>query len=266
LVLPGVLYLLLFYVWPLVTMVTRSFTEPSVGLDNYVAVVTSTLAQRSLVVTLQTAVSVTVLCLVLAYPLAYLLTLAPPRVAGVLLTLVLISLWLNVVSRTFAWQVLLRDTGIINQLLTGAGLIERPIPLIRTPWGVAIGMTHVLLPTMILPIYVVMARIDPELGRAAANLGASPLASFFKIFLPLSLPGVLAGCLLVFVLALGFYITPVLLGGGGYLMIGQLVVQNIRLLQWGYGSALAVVLLLAAIATLAISARVARPATAILEA
>ena len=114
--------------------------------------------------------------------------------------------------RTYAWQVILRDTGVINSSLIGWGLIDRPLDLYQTTTGVLLGMTQILLPFMVLPIFTVMARIDPELTKAAANLGAPPWRAFLRVFLPLSIPGVVAGALLVFVLALGFYITPALLG------------------------------------------------------
>ena len=114
--------------------------------------------------------------------------------------------------RTYAWQVILRDTGVINSSLIGWGLIDRPLDLYQTTTGVLLGMTQILLPFMVLPIFTVMARIDPELTKAAANLGAPPWRAFLRVFLPLSIPGVVAGALLVFVLASGFYITPALLG------------------------------------------------------
>ena len=185
----------------------------------------------------------TAACLVIGYPFAYLMTVVPGRLAGLLLIAVLLPFWSSLLVRTFAWQVLLRDTGVINRFLLDLGLIGEPLTLIRTTVGVIVGMSHILLPFMVLPLYAVMRRIDPEYGRAAANLGASPFAAFLRVFVPLSLPGVLAGCLLVFVLALGFYITPALLGGLRDQMISQLIVQQIQQrLDWGFGTAMSVLL------------------------
>jgi putative spermidine/putrescine transport system permease protein len=239
-------------------MAARSVTDPQPGIANFQAIANSAVDIGALALTLRTAVVVTVVCLLLGYPLAYLIVVAPPRVGGALLSLMLVSLWLSLVARTFAWEVILRDTGIINNLLLGWGIVQTPVGLIRTPLAVTVGMTQVLLPTMVLPMYVVMSRIDRELGLAAAGLGATPWASFVRVFLPLSLPGVLAGSLLVFVLSLGYYITPLLLGGGSSLMIGQLVVDSVEHGEWGYASAIAVVILAMVIGGLLFASRFIR--------
>ena len=255
LVIPGGFFLFAFFLWPVAEVAIRSVTDPSVGLENYQSVATSLVAPHSFFVTLQISLIVTIICVALGYPLAYMITIAPPRVAGLLLALTLVSLFLSQVARTFAWEVILRDTGIINNALIGLGLISEPLPLIRNSIGVTIGMTNVLLPTMVLPIYVVMQRIDPEVGLAAASLGASPRRSFLRVFLPLSMPGIMAGCLLVFMLALGFYVTPSLLGGGTFVMVGELVVTQFHHLQWGFGSALAMVLLIIVAIVLVVAVR-----------
>jgi ABC-type spermidine/putrescine transport system permease subunit I len=247
-----------FFVWPVIDMASRAFTEPTVGFDNFVLLGRNPVIFGSLILTLQTAALVTLVCLVLGYPLAYLLVHVSGRVAAVLLGLVLVSLWLNLVARTFSWQILLRDTGVINKFLIDIGVIDEPLSLIRTPLAVMIGMSHILLPTMVLPLYVVMRRIDAEYGRAAASLGASPVRSFISVFLPLSLSGVLTGCLLVFVLAVGFYITPFLLGGGRFLLVGQLVVDQVLQLRWGPASAIALLLLTVTVACLGVAARAIR--------
>ncbi len=258
LVIPCAIFLILFFVWPVVSMASRAFTEPALGFGNFQEFTTSPIGPRSLVLTLQTGLIVTTASLVVGYPYAYLLVVAPRRVAAILLTLMLASLWLNIVARTFAWQVILRDTGVINKTLLELGWIDQPIPMIYTTFAVTLGMTHILLPSMVLPLYVVMSRIDPELPRAAASLGAGPVRSFLTVFLQLSLPGVLAGALLVFVQAIGFYITPYLLGGGSYLMMSQLIVNQTQHLQWGAASAMALVLVVAVIACLALASRVVR--------
>jgi putative spermidine/putrescine transport system permease protein len=176
-----------------------------------------------------------------------------------LLIAVLLPFWSSALVRTFAWQVILRDTGIINTFLVDLGVVAEPLPLIRTTAGVIIGMSHILLPFMVLPIWAVLRRIDPEFSRAAANLGASPVTAFRRIVLPLSLPGLLAGCLLVFVLALGFYITPALLGGPRDQMISQLIVEQVeRQLDWGFAAAISVLLMVATFAILLVASRFVR--------
>jgi ABC-type spermidine/putrescine transport system permease subunit I len=187
------------------------------------------------------------------------MTIVPGRVAGVLLIAVLLPFWSSLLVRTFAWQVILRDTGIINRFLLDLGVIHEPLALIRTTAGVIIGMSHILLPFMVLPLYAVMRRIDPEFGRAAANLGASPTTAFLRVFVPLSLPGIAAGSLLVFILALGFYITPALLGGLGDQMISQLIVQQIQQrLDWGFGTAMSVLLVAITLIVLLVASRLVR--------
>ena len=244
LVIPAIVFLAVFFLVPLVAMVFRSVTDPvGAGLSNYERFFAEEAYVRVLLNMFWIAVLATLACLVIGYPFAYLMTIVPGRWTGLLLIAVLLPFWSSLLVRTFAWQVLLRDTGVINRFLLDLGVISEPLTLIRTTAGVIIGMSHILLPFMVLPIYAVMRRIDPEFGRAAANLGASPVAAFLRIFVPLSLPGVLAGCLLVFVLALGFYITPALLGGLRDQMISQLIVQQIQQrLDWGFGTAMSVLL------------------------
>jgi putative spermidine/putrescine transport system permease protein len=241
---PAILFLVVFFLVPLLTMSVRSVTDPpGAGLSNYETFFAQQAYVRILINTFWVALLATVTCLLVGYPFAYLMTIAPGRVAGLLLIAVLLPFWSSLLVRTFAWQVILRDTGIINRFLLDVGLIQEPLTLIRTTLGVIIGMSHILLPFMVLPLYAVMRRIDPEFGRAAANLGATPTTAFLRVFLPLSLPGIVAGCLLVFILALGFYITPALLGGLRDQMISQLIVQQIQQrLDWGFGTAMSVLL------------------------
>jgi putative spermidine/putrescine transport system permease protein len=260
LVLPGALFLAVFFLGPLVLMAVRSVTDPvGAGLANYERFLAEEAYLRVLLNTFWIAVVSTIACLLIGYPFAYLMTIVPGRVAGLLLIAVLLPLWSSLLVRTFAWQVILRDTGVINSVLLNLGLISEPLTLIRTTGGVILGMSHILLPFMVLPIFAVMSRIDPEYGRAAANLGASPTAAFVRVFVPLSLPGVVAGCLLVFVLALGFYITPALLGGLRDQMISQLIVQQIQQrLDWGFGTAMSVLLVGITLAVLLVASRLIR--------
>ena len=260
LALPAVAFLVLFFLVPLVAMSVRSVTDPAdAGLSNYQKFFEQAAYVRVLTNTFWIAGLATAASLVIGYPFAYLMSIVPGRWAGLLLIAVLLPFWSSLLVRTFAWQVLLRDTGVINRLLLDLGVISEPLTLIRTTGGVIIGMSHILLPFMVLPIYAVMRRIDPEFGRAAANLGASPMAAFLRVFVPLSLPGVLAGCLLVFVLALGFYITPALLGGLKDQMISQMIVQQIQQrLDWGFGTAMSVLLVAITLVILFIASRAIR--------
>lgn len=189
---------------------------------------------------------VTVLCLVLAYPVAYLLATVPARLANLLMVLVLLPFWTSVLVRTTAWMVLLQREGIVNGILRRVGLIDDPVQLIHNRTGVYIAMTYVLLPFMVLPLYGVMKGVSPLGVRAALSLGASPFAAFRRVYLPQTLPGITAGCLLVFILAIGYYITPALVGGPDDQLISYFIAfYTNQTLNWGMAAALGLVLLAA---------------------
>lgn len=257
---PLMVFLTLVFVLPLVLMVIRSFTDPpGAGLANYQDFFASEADIRVLINTFYIATVVTIATLLIGYPYAYLMTMVPPRWAGVLLIAVLVPFWSSLLVRTFAWEVILRDTGLINSFLKGIGLIQEPLPLIRNTFSVIIGMTQILLPFMVLPLYSVMQQINPELTRAAANLGASPFNAFRRVFLPLSFPGIAAGALLVFVLALGFYITPTILGSARETMISRFIADQVQTrLNWGLGTAMAVILMGLTFVVLLIASRFVR--------
>jgi putative spermidine/putrescine transport system permease protein len=201
---------------------------------------------RSLVI----AGSVTALCLLLGYPLAWLIATAPAGAQPWLLGGVLLPFWTSLIVRTAAWMVLLQKEGVVNAALLGAGVVEAPLPLLLNRFAVLVAMVHILLPYMVLPVLAVVREIDPRLPRAAASLGAGRLRVFRRVLLPLSLPGIGAGCLLVFVQALGFYVTPALLGGPDDQMLAWFIgFHATRLVDWGMAAALSV-LLLAAIGAL----------------
>jgi ABC-type spermidine/putrescine transport system permease subunit I len=263
LAIPPIAFLVAFFVVPLVVVSLRSVTDfPKPTADafaNYGRFFASAANVHVLENTFWVAALSTVVCLALGYPYAYLMNMVRPRVAGLLLIAVLLPFWSSLLVRTYAWQVILRDTGIINTFLIDTKIITEPIPLIRTTLGVLLGMSQILLPFMVLPIYAVMRRIDSEYTKAAANLGATPFAAFRRVFLPLSLPGVLAGSLLVFVLALGFYITPALLGSPKDTMISQFIASAVQQrLDWGIGSTMAVILMALTLAVLFIASRFIR--------
>jgi ABC-type spermidine/putrescine transport system permease subunit I len=171
-----------------------------------------------------------------------------------------LPLWTSVLVRTYAWMVLLGRNGVINRMLVDAGVITDPIPLLHNFAGVLIGMVHVLLPYMVLPIYGAVRKVDPAIPAAAAGLGASAPGIFWRVWLPLTLNGIFAGCVLVFVLSLGFFITPALLGGGRVIMIAVLIEQQVReALNWPFAAALSAVLLAFTLVVYTIMQRVSRP-------
>ena len=196
--------------------------------------------------TLGVSLGITLLCLLLGYPIAYLIANAPPRRANLLLLLVLVPFWTSLLVRTTSWIVLLQTQGVINDLLAAVGLIadDQRIPMIYNMTGTVVAMTHVLLPFMVLPLYSVMRTIPPLYMSAAASLGASFLQAFRRVYWPQTLPGVAAGSLLVFILAIGYYITPALVGGQSGQLISNMVAHHMQQsLNWGLAAALGGVLL-----------------------
>jgi putative spermidine/putrescine transport system permease protein len=259
---PAIVFLVIGFLIPLIVIGSRSVSEFPRGADhgllaNYQRFFAGEANVRVLGNTFFIAGLSTLACLLIGYPYAYLMSLARARVAGVLLIAVLVPFWSSLLVRTFAWDVILRDTGIVNRTLIGLGLVGGPLPLLRETHSVLIGMTQILLPFMVLPIYTVMRRIDPEYGKAAANLGAPPVRAFLRVFLPLSFPGVIAGSLLVFVLALGFYITPAILGSPKNTMLSEFIVLKATTgsLDWGLASAMAIVLLVLTLVVLFVASR-----------
>jgi putative spermidine/putrescine transport system permease protein len=244
--LPAVLVLLALFVYPLLGIVDRSVSKRGVGytLEFYGQIWRVPVYLHVIARTFQTSALVTLSCLALGYPLAYLLATLRPRVARVLLIIVVLPFFTSIIVRTYAWMVLLGRNGIVNQYLAWLGLTDAPLPLLYNQGGVLIGMTYVLLPYMVLTVYSVMLGIDPGFVRAAHSLGASRWQAFRRVFLPLSLPGVAGGTLLVFILSLGFFITPALMGGPSDVMIAMLIEREVEFtLNWSFASALAVILL-----------------------
>jgi ABC-type spermidine/putrescine transport system permease subunit I len=209
--------------------------------------------------TFKVSAVVTIVCLALGYPLAYMLATRRPRTAQLLMIIVVLPFFTSIIVRTYAWMVLLGRNGIVNQYLIALGLTDKPLPLLYNQAGVVIGMSYVLLPYMVLTVYSVMRGIDPGLVRAAHSLGASRMQAFRRVFLPLSLPGIAGGTLLVFILSLGFFITPALMGGPGDMMIAMLIEREVEItLNWSFASALAVVLLALTLVGFAVYNRIVR--------
>jgi ABC-type spermidine/putrescine transport system permease subunit I len=258
LVLPLLIYLVALYALPVAGMMLRSVAEPHWTWANFGEILSDPLYAMVLWITIRISLLVTVAALLLGYPVAYLLARLPPAHTNLLLILVLLPFWNSILVRSYAWMVLLGRNGIINQILLWLGVIDVPLRLLNTTFAVYVAMIHVLLPFMILPLYAALRGIDPNLLRAGSSLGARPAAVFRQVVLPLSLPGVSAGCLLVFILALGFYITPALVGSPRDLMMAILIQQQIDLFNWPLGSALSVVLLAAALGTFAVFTKMLR--------
>ncbi|EQM78801.1 ABC transporter permease [Stutzerimonas stutzeri] len=189
---------------------------------------------------------ITAICLVLAYPLAYLLANLPARKSNLLMIMVLLPFWTSILVRVAAWIVLLQSSGLINGALLKMGIIDQPLQLVFNRAGVYIAMVHILLPFMILPIYSVMKSISPSYMRAAISLGCHPFASFWRVYFPQTLAGVGAGCLLVFIISIGYYITPALLGSPNDQMVSYFVAfYTNTTINWGMATALGGLLLLA---------------------
>lgn len=195
--------------------------------------------------TLGMALAITLLCIALGYPLAYYLSRAPKRVAGLLLAMVLLPFWTSLLARTTAWIALLQPHGIVNSVLLWLGLITQPLELLYTGVATVIVMTHILLPFMVLPLYSVMRGIDPSYQRAAQSLGSTPWSAFWRVFLPLSMPGLSAGALLVFIISIGYYIIPALVGGTDGQLISNIIAFHMqRSNNWGLAAALGTLLLI----------------------
>ncbi|MDD0837363.1 ABC transporter permease [Curvibacter sp. HBC61] len=189
---------------------------------------------------------VTVICLLLAYPLAWWLASLPERRANVLMIVVLVPFWTSILVRVAAWIVLLQSEGLVNRGLMGLGLVSEPLPLLFNRTGVVIAMVHILLPFMILPLYSVMKSVPPTYLRAAVSLGSSPLAAFFRVYVPQTYPGIGAGALLVFILSIGYYVTPALLGGADDQMLSYYIARYTNVeVNWGMACALGALLLAA---------------------
>ncbi|HLI11651.1 MAG TPA: ABC transporter permease [Alphaproteobacteria bacterium] len=241
---PALVLLAGILIWPLAKLIALSFEDPQGPLVFYARLVTVPIYVQVLIRTLAFSTGTALICFIAGYPVAYKLANARPVVRGVILICVLLPFWTNLLVRSYGWILVLNPKGIINQLLMGLGVINAPLNLVYNITGILIGMSQIMLPYMILPLYAVMTRLDPRITRAARSLGAGPVATFAKVYFPLTMPGVMSGVLLVFTISLGFFVIPALLGGSHGLMIAQLIEFNInRSLNWGMASALSASLL-----------------------
>lgn len=258
LVAPAVIWIAVFVGFPLGRVFVMSIWENGFTAKHYIEVFQDPTFYRVLWVTIKISTLTTVLCLLLGYPLAHLIATSSTRVGNFLSTIVMVAFWTSLLVRTYAWMVILGQRGLINQMLMHFGVISEPLPLMYNLTGVLVGMVHVLLPFMIFSLVGVMKGIDVDLVGAAKSMGASDFRAFVHVYLPLSRPGISSGCLIVFMMSLGYFVTPALLGGRHEMMLGQLIELYVsEILNWGYASALSIVLFAGVVAIFAIYQRIA---------
>ncbi|WP_310134481.1 ABC transporter permease [Paraburkholderia terricola] len=256
LLIPGIVLLVVFFLLPVLSLLLRSVLEPTPGLQNYQQLLGSSTYLRVFGNTFLVATVVTAATVAIGFPTAWLLAIAPRRLSSLLFSILLLSMWTNLLARTFAWMVLLQATGPINRLLMAIGVISEPLRLVNNLIGVTIGMTYIMLPFLVMPLHATLRSIDPSTLRAAAVCGASRWQAFWKILVPLAMPGIASGALMVFVMALGYFVTPSLLGGAQYMMLAELVAQLVQqLLNWGLAGAAAFVLLAVTLSLYALQLR-----------
>lgn len=253
LVFPGLIALVLFFLIPVVLIFQTSFFDPEFTLKHFERLIEREIYIIVFLRTLNVSLIVALLCLIIGYPAAYFILRQPPRRRAVLLFLVLVPLWMSILIRTYAWMVVLGRNGIINSTLLSLGIIDEPAKLLFTTGAVYVAMVQVLLPIMILTCFVSMTEIDWNLIKAARVLGAGPLRAFMLVFLPLSLQGALNGTLIVFILSIGFFITPALIGGRRDAMLTNLIADQIGRANWGFAGAMSILLLLATLVVLFVS-------------
>ena len=255
---PAVLLVTLTMALPVAWLFGLSFVgnDGSFTLAHYERLLAQPSYARIFAATFKVSFITTGLCILLAYPLAYVLAQVPRKVAAVLLVAVMLPFWTSILVRTYAWLVLLQRQGLVNQWGMALGLWDEPLALVHNLAGTLVGMVHIMLPFMVLPLLGSMRAIDPDVVKAAANLGASPTRAFWSVYFPLSVPGLLAGSLIVFIICLGFYVTPAVLGGGKVILVSNQIANDIELFfNWGPASALGVVLLVLTLGCLAIASR-----------
>ena len=231
----------------------------SFSLEHYRRMIEQPSYYRIFLTTFQVSLLTTGICIVLGYPLAYVLSQLPQRIANLCLIAVLLPFWTSLLVRTYAWLALLQRKGLINNWGIQLGLWDEPLALVHNLTGTLIGMVHIMLPFLVLPVLGAMRAIDRDYLKAAANLGAGPVRAFWMVFFPLSMPGLLAGSLIVFILCLGFYVTPAVLGGGKVIMVSNQIANDIELFfNWGAASSLGVVLLALTLLFLYVASRFAK--------
>ena len=258
LTLPAIIAVCLVIVIPVGWLFSLSFLDSNgdLSLVNYEKMIAYKSYLRVFKTTFNVSFLTTFLCIVIGYPLAYFLSQIPRKYVGLFMLTVLLPFWTSLLVRTYAWLVMLQRNGLINNFAIDLGIWDAPVKLAHNLNGTLIGMVHIMIPFLVLPLYAAMRRIDRHALQAAANLGATPVQAFWQIFVPLSLPGVVAGSLIVFVLCLGFYVTPAVLGGGKVILVSMQITAILEdQFNWGAASALGVVLLVSTFAVLLLASR-----------
>lgn len=258
---PAILLVLVILVIPAGWLAYVSFlgTDGQFSMENYSRMISRKSYMRIFITTFEVSFMTTGICVLIGYPLAYFLSQLPARIANICMITVLLPFWTSLLVRTYAWLVLLQKKGLVNTFAIEMGLWDEPIKIVHNMTGTLIGMVHIMLPFLVLPLYASMKAVNRDYMKAASNLGANPVSAFWTIFFPLSTPGLFAGMLIVFVLCLGFYVTPAVLGGGKVIMVSMKIASNIELfVNWGAASALGVVLLALTIGALWITSRFVR--------
>ncbi len=246
LVAPLLLVVLGLYLYPIGQVLWISVTDPSFGLQNYEQLVTSGSIQRILLTTVKIGAITTAVAVLAGYLVAYVMAHVGRTQLIWILLFVLVPFWVSVLVRAFSWLMLLHDGGLLNTALQETGLTSEPISLVRNELGAVIGIVHYMIPYAVLPLFATMRTIDPSYVAAARGLGASPFAAFWSVYLPATLPAVIGASLLVFILTLGFFVTPAILGGGKTVMVAEYVsVQVLQIARWGVAAMMASVLLIA---------------------
>ncbi len=244
LLLPILVLLIVFMIIPVFRIFVLSFFDPDFTVKHYLKFYKVGVYSQILLRTLTISLMVSICCLIVGYPVAYLMADVPARTTKVLLIFVVLPMWTGILVRTYAWMVLLGRKGILNKMLIYFDVIAEPLKVLYTTKAVVLAMVQILVPLMILPLYATMKGIDRNLLKASNVLGAGPLRSFWHVFLPLSTPGILAGFTLVFILSMAFFITPALVGGRKDIMIAMLIESQVtRLLNWGFAAALSLILM-----------------------
>ena len=229
------------------------------SLENYRRMLASSSYAQVFLLTFEISAYTTLICVLIGYPLAYFLSRIPARVANLCMIAVLVPFWTSLLVRTYAWLVLLQRKGLINELGMFLGLWDHPLTLVNNYTGTLIGMVHIMLPFLVLSLYGAMRAVDPDCLKAASSLGAKPTQVFWKVFVPLSMPGLMGGMLIVFILSLGFYVTPAILGGGKVILVSMRIASNIELfVNWGAASALGVVLFVLTLLILGVASLLSR--------
>lgn len=256
LIAPVAAVLVVVYLLPLAHVMWISLSEPAVGLQNYREVFASPAVLMILARTLRICLFTTLLAVLIGYLIAYALVHVGPRQRLAMMFGVLLPFWISVLIRAFAWVYALGDTGPVNSALMALGVIDEPIAMVRSEVGVVIGMVHYMVPYAVLPMFANLQGIDPVFVRAAKGLGASGWTTFLRVYLPMSLPGIAGAGILVFIFSLGFFVTPVILGGGRTVMVSEYInMEMLTLTNWGLATALAAILLISVLSILALVAR-----------